>query len=50
MSDRPSLRHGLPYGWWKSPDAWAAGICLLLFVGTMAFLLAAWFLDWKPTW
>lgn len=46
----PSLRHGLPYGWWKNPDVWAGGICLLLFAVTMLGILAAWFLDWKPFW
>lgn len=47
---RPSLRHGLPYGWWKSTDVWAAGLSLLMLAGMLALILAAWFLDWKPVW
>lgn len=46
---KPSLRHGLPYGWWKSGDFWA-GICFVLTVSMMAMIIAAWFLDWKPWW
>jgi hypothetical protein len=42
-----SIRHGLPYGWWKSPDVWAAGLSLLIFLAVMVFLFAAWFLDLK---
>ena len=54
MSDRqnrkPSLRHGLPYGWWKNPDVWAGAIVLFILCPMMWLLLAAWFLDWKPWW
>lgn len=54
MSDRqnrkPSLRHGLPYGWWKNPDIWAGAIVLFVLCPMTWLLLAAWFLDWKPWW
>lgn len=38
---------GLPYGWWKSTDFWAAGLSLLALIFVMTMLLAAWFLDWS---
>lgn len=45
-----SIRRGLPYGWWKSPDFWAATISLLCLSGLASVLFLAWFLDWKAWW
>lgn len=43
MGDRrPSLRHGLSFGWWKSADFWVAGLCLLILSGLGTVLFAAW--------
>lgn len=46
----PSLRHGLPYGWWKNIDVWAGAICLIILIAMLAGILVAWFLDLKPNW
>lgn len=45
---RPSLRHGLPYGWWRSPDFWAAVFFLSVFCSFMTVVFLAWWLDLKP--
>lgn len=50
MNRKPSLRHGLPYGWWKNSDIWAGAIVLFILSPMMWLILAAWFLDWKPFW
>ena len=50
---RPSLRHGLPYGWWKSTDFWEglfAFVMMLMFGMMFGVIVSAWFLDWQPTW
>lgn len=39
MSDRPSLRHGLPYGWWKSASLWVALASAAIFIGLLTFLV-----------
>jgi hypothetical protein len=44
---RPSIRHGLPYGWWRSPDVWASIFCLLLFIWTVWLIIALWFFGWE---
>lgn len=44
---RPSLRNGLPYGWWRNTDVWAATITALSLGGLLVFaivLLVGWFL------
>ena len=43
MSARPSLRHGLPYGWWKSTDLWAATLSVLGLIIVFTGLMLAWF-------
>lgn len=51
--NKASFRHGLPYGWWKNTDVWAATISAISLIGValmMWLVLAAWFLDWKPFW
>jgi hypothetical protein len=51
MTDRPSLRHGLPFGWWKNPDVWGGIIVAVMFAATVilfAVVVAAWFFDLKP--
>ena len=47
---RPTMKRGLPYGWWKSADVWAGAIVLFILCPMVWLLLAAWFLDWKPVW
>lgn len=44
------LKHGLPYGWWRSPDFWATAMFLFIACPMMWLILAAWWLDWKPWW
>lgn len=44
---RASLRHGLPYGWWKRRDFWVAAICLVMFTIMLTVLVLAWYFDWK---
>ena len=47
------MSKGLPYGWWKSGEFWATTLSLLSLLslmGTLAAIIAAWFLDWKPMW
>jgi len=39
---RPSLRRGLPYGWWKNTDVWAGGLSLLILVIFGIALTLAW--------
>ena len=46
MHDRPSLRHGLPFGWWKNPDFWVFVTCVLLLAATGLYLFGAWFWGW----
>lgn len=45
---RPSLRRGLPYGWWKNRDFWVTLICLFMFIAMLFILVSAWYFDWKP--
>ena len=49
MNTRPSLRHGLPYGWWKSGDFWAGVITLMTFA-LLGLIIGAWFVDLKAWW
>jgi hypothetical protein len=44
---QPSLRYGLPYGWWKDPATWVAAICVVMLILMLGGILAAWFLDLK---
>lgn len=39
-----SLRHGLPFGWWRSTDVWAAALSILGIAAVGLLLLGAWFL------
>lgn len=39
---RPSLRYGLPYGWWKSEGFWVA-ITAFMILPLLLVVLAAWF-------
>lgn len=41
---RPSLRRGLPYGWWKDPEVLAAIACVFAIGVTGAVILTAWFM------
>lgn len=45
MTDRPSLRHGLPYRWWRTAGFWA-GLSALLLLALLLFILYVWFLGW----
>lgn len=38
-----SIKTGLPYGWWKSPDVWALTICGVPSIAICLILLAGWF-------
>lgn len=40
---RPTLRRGLPYGWWKNPDIWAFCTMLLMIAGLGLGLFMGWF-------
>jgi hypothetical protein len=40
---RRRLRHGLPYGWWKSPDVWAFTLSVLMLAGLGTVIFATWF-------
>ena len=42
MSDRPSLRHGLPYRWWRTGEFWA-GLSAVLVLALLLFVLYLWF-------
>ena len=50
MNERPSLRHGLPFGWWRDPDFWGTFATIVIFALLGLVLLAAWFLDLKAWW
>ena len=39
-----SIRHGLPYGWWKSADLWAVTICAPVLFLMIAGPVWAWWL------
>jgi hypothetical protein len=40
------VKRGLPFGWWRNPDVWAAGVLLIVVVGLSVVLLGAWFWGW----
>ncbi len=45
MSERrPSLRHGLPLGWWRNPDLWVSVLIGIPMLAMLLFILGAWFL------
>lgn len=46
MNRRASLRHGLPYGWWKDANFWAFTTSVLLLSGLGLLLFGAWFWGW----
>lgn len=49
MSDKPSIRHGLPYGWWRS-DTFAGVLFVFLFGPVIIGLIMAWLFDLAPWW
>ena len=41
---RANLRHGLPYGWWKTPDFWVWLLVVIPMLAMLLFILGTWFL------
>ena len=39
---KPSLRHGLPYGWWKNPHVWGSAASIIALVALMTYTVTAW--------